>query len=144
MNTSALIESFVPELITIRHDLHANPEIGFKEERTSRIVADLLRLWNIEVHTGIGTTGVVGILEGSRGPGPRIGLRADMDALPIVEETGLPFASKTPGLFHGCGHDGHTTILWGSLAISPRPAISAERSSSSSSLPRRALAAHGL
>ena len=103
----------LPELIAIRHDLHAHPEIGFKEERTSRIVADLLRSWNIEVHTGIGTTGVVGILHGLDGPGPRIGLRADMDALPMKEETGLPFASGTLGVFHGCGHDGHTAILLG-------------------------------
>ena len=113
MNTLAHIESFVPELVAIRRDLHAHPEIGFKEERTSRIVAELLRSWGIEVHTGIGTTGVVGILHGSGGPGPRIGLRADMDALPMKEETGLPFASVTPGVFHGCGHDGHTTILLG-------------------------------
>ena len=78
MNASALIESLVPDLVVIRHDLHAHPEIGFKEERTSRIVADLLRSWNIEVHTGIGMTGVVGILHGSRGTGRTIGLRADM------------------------------------------------------------------
>lgn len=113
MNASALIDSLVPDLVAIRYRLHAHPEIGFKEERTSRIVADLLRSWNIEVHTGIGTTGVVGILHGSRGTGPTIGLRADMDALPILEESGLPFASTTPGVFHGCGHDGHTTILLG-------------------------------
>ena len=113
MNASALIDSFVPDLVAIRRDIHAHPELGFKEERTSRIVADLLRSWNIEVHTGIGTTGVVGVLHGSRGTGPTIGLRADMDALPIPEESGLPYASTTPGVFHGCGHDGHTTILLG-------------------------------
>ncbi|OYR26773.1 hippurate hydrolase domain protein, partial [Brucella grignonensis] len=86
MSSNALNDSFVPDLVAIRHDLHAHPEIGFKEKRTSKIVADLLRSWNIEVHTGFGTTGVVGILHGSRGAGSRIGLRADMDALPIVEE----------------------------------------------------------
>lgn len=111
MNTIALIETYRPELLALRHDLHANPEIGFEEHRTGGIVAQMLRSWGIEVHTGIGRTGVVGVLRGNNGPGPRIGLRADMDALPMTEETGLPYRSLVSGKFHGCGHDGHTTIL---------------------------------
>ena len=94
----------------IRRDFHAHPEIGFQEERTSGIVADLLRGWGIETHTGVGGTGVVGIVEGAR-PGRSIGLRADMDALPIEEETNLPWRSQTPGVSHACGHDGHTATL---------------------------------
>ncbi|NEI72302.1 amidohydrolase [Rhizobium lusitanum] len=107
------IESYFPELVALRHDLHAHPEIGFEEVRTSAIVAEQLESWGIEVHRGIGKTGVVGRLVG-RQPGNRsIGLRADMDALPMPEETGLPYASVYPGRFHGCGHDVHTTILLG-------------------------------
>lgn len=83
-----------------------------QEVRTSGIVADLLREWDIETHTGIGNTGVVGVLNG-RSPGRTIGLRADMDALPIDEKTNLAFASKTPGVMHACGHDAHTTMLLG-------------------------------
>ena len=94
----------------IRRDFHAHPEIGFQEERTSGIVADLLRGWGIETHTGVGGTGVVGIVEGAR-PGRSIGLRADMDALPMEEETNLPWRSQTPGVSHACGHDGHTATL---------------------------------
>jgi hippurate hydrolase len=112
MSTIERIASFADELVAIRRDLHAHPEIGFEEKRTSEIVARLLTSWGIEVHRGIGETGVVGILRG-RGPGRRIGLRADMDALPMDEQTNLPFASKNAGRFHGCGHDGHTTILLG-------------------------------
>lgn len=107
------IEAYFPELVAIRHDLHAHPEIGFEEVRTSAIVAEKLASWGIEVHRGIGKTGVVGRLVG-RHPGNRsVGLRADMDALPMPEETGLPYASIYPGRFHGCGHDVHTTILLG-------------------------------
>ena len=106
------IASFADELIAIRRDLHAHPEIGFEEKRTSDIVARLLESWGVEVHRGIGRTGIVGILHGER-PGRRIGLRADMDALPMDEQTNLPFASKYPGRCHACGHDGHTTMLLG-------------------------------
>ncbi|PZU93811.1 MAG: amidohydrolase [Chelatococcus sp.] len=107
------IESFKDDLIAIRRDLHAHPEIGFEEVRTSEIVADKLAGWGIEVHRGIGRTGVVGILHGKGGPGQRIGLRADMDALPIQEITNLPWRSTVPGKMHACGHDGHTTMLLG-------------------------------
>lgn len=100
------------DLTAIRRDIHAHPEIGFQEHRTSALVADLLTRWGIEVTRGIGGTGVVGVLDGSR-PGKTIGLRADMDALPMEERTNLPYASKNPGVFHGCGHDGHTATLLG-------------------------------
>ncbi len=106
------IAAFAPDLTAIRHDLHAHPEIGFQEHRTADKVAALLAGWGISVHRGLGGTGVVGLLDGSR-PGRSIGLRADMDALPMEEATNLPFASRTPGVFHGCGHDGHTTMLLG-------------------------------
>ncbi|MDP3600208.1 MAG: M20 aminoacylase family protein [Bosea sp. (in: a-proteobacteria)] len=107
------IEAFTDELVAIRRDLHAHPEIGFEEVRTSGIVAEKLAAWGIEVHRGIGGTGVVGILEGTGGPGRRIGLRADMDALPMDEITNLPWRSTIPGRMHACGHDGHTTMLLG-------------------------------
>ncbi|WP_029003037.1 M20 aminoacylase family protein [Azorhizobium doebereinerae] len=107
------IEAFAADLVAIRRDIHAHPEIGFEEVRTSGIVAEKLAAWGIEVHSGVGKTGVVGILNGTKGPGRRIGLRADMDALPMDEATNLPFSSKYPGKFHGCGHDGHTTMLLG-------------------------------
>ena len=94
----------------IRRDIHAHPEIGFQEGRTSGIVVEKLKEGGIEVHAGIGGTGVVGIIEG-KGPGRSVGLRADMDALPIEEETNLPWRSTRPGVSHACGHDGHTTIL---------------------------------
>ncbi len=106
------IGDYADELTAIRRDLHAHPELGFEEVRTAGVVADTLRGWGIEVATGIGRTGVVGVIEGNR-PGRRIGLRADMDALPIHEQTNLGYASKTPGVMHACGHDGHVAILLG-------------------------------
>jgi len=108
-----LIESYVDDLVAIRRDLHAHPEIGFEEHRTSGIVADKLTQWGIEVHRGLGGTGVVGLLKGKGGGNKRIGLRADMDALPMEEKTNLSWRSTIPDRFHGCGHDGHTTILLG-------------------------------
>jgi amidohydrolase len=107
------IEGFADELTAIRRDLHAHPEIGFEEVRTSGIVADKLTQWGIEVHRGLGGTGVVGVLKGKGASAKRIGLRADMDALPMEEHTNLEWRSKFPGRFHGCGHDGHTTMLLG-------------------------------
>ncbi|QIE54881.1 amidohydrolase [Pikeienuella piscinae] len=106
------IEGYKDELIAIRRDLHEHPELGFEEVRTAGIVAEKLKSWGVEVTTGIGGTGVVGVIEGAR-PGRTIGLRADMDALPIDEQTNLPWASKTPGVMHACGHDSHTTMLLG-------------------------------
>ncbi len=106
------IADFADDLTAIRRDFHEHPELGMEEVRTSGIVAKLLTGWGIEVHTGIGKTGVVGVLKG-KGGGKTIGLRADMDALPIDERSNLPFASKTPGVMHACGHDAHTTMLLG-------------------------------
>lgn len=106
------IAEFSEELIAIRRDFHENPELGMEEVRTSKIVAEFLQSLGIQVHTGIGKTGVVGVLEGSK-PGRMIGLRADMDALPIEEKSNLPFASKNTGVMHACGHDAHTTMLMG-------------------------------
>jgi amidohydrolase len=106
------ILEFADELVAIRRDLHAHPEIGFEEQRTSGIVAQKLASWGVEVFRGMGKTGVVGVLRGRDGE-RRVGLRADMDALPMDEETNLPYRSKHPGRFHGCGHDGHTTMLLG-------------------------------
>src|ERR1043165_1751934 len=107
------IDAFADELTAIRRDFHAHPEIGFEEVRTSGIVADKLEAWGIEVHGGLGRTGVVGVLKGKGKGGKRIGLRADMDALPMEENTNLKWRSTIPGRFHGCGHDGHTTMLLG-------------------------------
>ncbi|MGY3588340.1 amidohydrolase [Bradyrhizobium sp. USDA 4341] len=114
MPTIERIDSFADELTAIRRDLHAHPEIGFEEVRTSGIVADKLTSWGIEVHRGLGGTGVVGVLKGNGNSSKKIGLRADMDALPMEENTNLKWRSTIPGRFHGCGHDGHTTMLLGS------------------------------
>jgi len=97
-----------------RHMLHEKPELLFDVEDTASFVADSLRAFGCdEVVTGLGRTGVVGVIRGSRGPGNVVGLRADMDALPIEEQTNLPYRSKIPGRMHACGHDGHTTMLLG-------------------------------
>ena len=112
MTVISRIAEFSDDLTSIRRDLHENPELGMEEFRTAEIVAKLLREWGIETHTGIGKTGVVGVLKGNK-PGRQIGLRADMDALPMEERTNLPFSSKNPGVMHACGHDAHTTMLLG-------------------------------
>ncbi|PXW67701.1 hippurate hydrolase [Loktanella sp. PT4BL] len=105
----------LPEITAWRHDLHENPEILFETHRTSAMVAEKLTAFGCdEVVTGIGRTGVVGVIKGkSNTSGKVIGLRADMDALPIHEQTGLPYKSKTDGAMHACGHDGHTAMLLG-------------------------------
>lgn len=113
MPTIDRIEAFADELTAIRRDFHAHPEIGFEEVRTSGIVAEKLASWGIVVHRGLGGTGVVGVLKGKGTGGKRVGLRADMDALPMEENTNLKWRSTIPGRFHGCGHDGHTTMLLG-------------------------------
>ena len=107
------IAAFADDMTALRRDLHAHPEIGFEETRTSGVVAERLASFGVEVHRGVGRTGVVGVLKGAGGPGRTIGLRADMDALPIVETTNLPWRSTKPGVSHACGHDGHTTMLLG-------------------------------
>jgi len=111
----ASIEKFVPEFVAWRQHLHAHPELAFEEKETAAFIADKLREFGLEVHEGIGGTGVVGILR--RGNGPMVGLRADIDALPIAEATGLPYASQTPGKMHACGHDGHTAMLLGAARM---------------------------
>ncbi|KSV84178.1 M20 aminoacylase family protein [Sinorhizobium sp. GL28] len=100
----------VTDFVAIRRDIHQHPELSFEERRTSELVASLLQGWGYKVHCGVGGFGVVGQM--TRGTGGRsIGLRADMDALPIHEATGAPYASRSPGIMHACGHDGHTTML---------------------------------
>ena len=106
------VRLYQEELTAIRRDIHAHPELGMEEHRTAELVARKLEGWGIEVHRGVGHTGVVGVLRNGNGEAA-VGLRADMDALPIQEATGLPYASQTPGLMHACGHDGHTTMLLG-------------------------------
>ncbi|EJE9057567.1 amidohydrolase [Escherichia coli] len=106
------IRGFEEELREIRHQIHENPELGLQEFKTSALVAGKLRQWGYEVEQGLATTGVVATLKVGDGE-KSIGLRADMDALPIYENSGKPWASKHPGLMHACGHDGHTTILLG-------------------------------
>ena len=110
----ASIQKFHQELVALRQDLHAHPELGFQELRTSGIVAGALEALGIEVHRGIGKTGVVGVIRGQRhDSGLSVGLRADMDALPIKEEGNAAYCSTVPGLMHACGHDGHATVLLG-------------------------------
>ncbi|SDH66428.1 amidohydrolase [Roseospirillum parvum] len=102
------------EMIAWRHDFHRHPELAFAEHRTAARVAELLRGFGVdEVTEGVGRTGVVGVINGTQGAGATVGLRADMDALPVVEATGLDYASTHAGVMHACGHDGHTTMLLG-------------------------------
>lgn len=114
MTVLPYIEERAPYLRSIFEDLHCHPELGFEETRTSGIVAERLEEWGFdEIHTAVGTTGVVGILRGKGHGNRRIGLRADMDALPIEEKSGVPYTSRNAGRMHACGHDGHTTMLLG-------------------------------
>ena len=114
MNIMPIIADSTDELVEIFKDLHAHPELGLEEVRTAAIVGQKLRDYGVdEVHTGIGKTGVVGIIHGTGQGTRRIGVRADMDALPIDEQTNLPYASKHAGKMHACGHDSHTTMLLG-------------------------------
>ena len=107
------IADFTPDMTAWRRHLHTIPELMFECHQTAAFVVERLREFGItEIHEGIATTGIVAIIEG-QGDGPTIGLRADMDALPMQEETGLPYASMVDGMMHACGHDGHTTMLLG-------------------------------
>ncbi|NYT60163.1 amidohydrolase [Alcaligenaceae bacterium] len=113
-NVFDAISLFHDDLTSLRRDIHAHPELGFKERRTSDLVANSLAALGYQVHRGVGKTGVVGVLEGRRNTSGRsIGLRADMDALPILEQTDAAHASTHTGVMHACGHDGHTAVLLG-------------------------------
>ena len=109
-NILPALQDMAKEMVEVRHQIHAHPELAFEEHATSDMVAARLKEWGYDVHRGLAGTGVVGTLK--RGSGKmRLGIRADMDALPIQETTGLPYASQLPGKMHACGHDGHTAIL---------------------------------
>ncbi|MDF3932532.1 M20 aminoacylase family protein, partial [Pseudomonas citronellolis] len=108
----AWLEDAAADLKALRQDIHAHPELGFEERRTADLVAELLSQWGYEVHRGVGRTGVVGVLRHGASD-KRLGLRADMDALPIEEATGLAYSSCHHGRMHACGHDGHTVMLLG-------------------------------
>ncbi|QIH06695.1 MULTISPECIES: M20 aminoacylase family protein [unclassified Pseudomonas] len=108
----AWLDDIAGDLRDIRQDIHAYPELGFQENRTAALVARLLEDWGFEVHRGVGCTGVVGVLRNGQSS-RTLGLRADMDALPIVEDSDVPYSSRHRGCMHACGHDGHTTILLG-------------------------------
>lgn len=107
-----LVDSFadISRFVALRRDIHMHPELGFEEHRTSQIVASKLREWGIEVHEGVAGTGVVGVLRNGNGK-RSIGLRADLDALPLQEENQFAHRSRHDGRMHACGHDGHTTML---------------------------------
>ncbi len=110
------IAAVTADVIAWRHRIHANPELGFQEHATARFVADQLRTYGLEVHEGIGGTGVVGVLRHGLS-GRAIGLRAELDALPIIERSGKPYASTNQGVMHACGHDGHTAVLLGAARL---------------------------
>ena len=116
------IGAFHDEMTAWRRDIHAHPELGFEEHRTSDLVASRLEEFGLEVYRGIGRTGVVGALRVGNSP-RSVGLRADMDALPIQEATGLAYRSRHDGRMHACGHDGTPRCSSGRPAISPRPAL---------------------
>jgi len=109
------LDNLLPEITAWRHDIHENPELGYEVQRTAAFVAEKLRDFGLdEIVEGIGRTGVVGLIHGrEKNSGKVVGLRADMDALPIIEATGAEWASKSPGMMHACGHDGHTAMLLG-------------------------------
>ena len=116
MNALEVPPALLRDVVALRRDFHANPELGFEEVRTSRIVALRLAELGYEVRSGVGKTGVLGVLRGKH-PGLTVLLRADMDALPVQEESGETFASLVPGKMHACGHDGHTAILLGAAEM---------------------------
>jgi amidohydrolase len=114
-------EGLAAQLGSWRRDLHQHPELAFRETRTADLVASQLGALGIEVRTGVGRTGVVGLLHGGR-PGPTVMLRADMDGLPIQEQSDAPYASQVPGVMHACGHDGHVAMLLGAATLLSRHA----------------------
>jgi amidohydrolase len=110
------VAGMAEELAATRRDFHMHPELGYEERRTAGIVAARLRELGLEIREGVAETGVIGLLRGGR-PGPTVLLRADMDALPIQEASEVPYRSRTPGVMHACGHDGHTAILLGTARV---------------------------
>jgi amidohydrolase len=122
MNLVSSVRQLVPDMTGWRHHLHSIPEIGFQETQTAAFVAELLLAFGLEVTQGVGGTGVIGTLRGRLGAGPSLGLRAELDALPMQEARALPHASRIANRMHACGHDGHMTMLLGAakaLAASP-------------------------
>ena len=121
MNTVNDFTPYLGQLLRFRHDMHANPELRYEEHRTAAKVAAYLQALGLEPHCGLGTTGAVASIHGQGrskdNPGPSIGIRADMDALPVQETSGVPHASCVPGKMHACGHDGHTTMLLGAATL---------------------------
>jgi amidohydrolase len=115
-STISLPDALIADVVALRRDFHMHPELGFEEHRTSAIVAERLQKLGFDVHTGIAKTGVVGVMRGSR-PGRTIMLRADMDALPILEENGHAYRSTFDGKMHACGHDGHVAMLLGAAQL---------------------------
>ena len=118
---SAALAPHLSALVQLRRDLHSHPELSYQEKRTASQVAAYLHALGLPVHQGLGTTGLVASIHGqgfsAAHPGPSVGLRADMDALPLAEATGLPYASRLPGKMHACGHDGHTAMLLGAAHL---------------------------
>lgn len=121
MTTASDITPYLGQLVSFRRDLHANPELKYEEHRTADKVAAYLGALGLTVHRGLGQTGVVTSIYGKgrskENPGRQVGIRADMDALPVAETTGAPYASCIPGKMHACGHDGHTTMLLGAATL---------------------------
>ena len=123
MNILPEVSALVPEMREWRHHLHAHPETAFEERATAAFVAEKLASFGLEVHTGLATTGVVGVLRAGRAAGDEqaaIGLRADLDALHVHERSGVPYGSRNEGRMHACGHDGHTTMLLGAASALAR------------------------
>lgn len=116
MSAPIVSGQLLAETIAIRRDLHAHPELSFEERRTATIVAESLSALGLAVHEKVGKTGVVGLLSGTR-PGPTIMLRADMDALPMSEESDVPYRSRSDGTSHACGHDAHVAMLLGAAKV---------------------------
>ncbi len=117
MDFLAAARALQPKIVAWRRAIHQNPELGFEEEDTARLVARALNELGLEAQTGVGRTGVVASVAGAAGSGRRIGIRADMDALPIQEANDVPYASKVPGKMHACGHDAHTAMLLGVASL---------------------------
>ncbi len=110
------VKDYENEIIKIRRQIHANPELTYKEFETANLVAEKLRSLGISVKTGVGGTGVVGLLKGAK-EGKVVALRADMDALPVTEDVDVPFKSKNDGVMHACGHDTHVAMLLGAAML---------------------------